>query len=196
MKRTTTYTREQNLADAQMLGEMLHKLNTLPMPTVALVQGPSFGGGVGLVSCCDIAVGTTRAKFTLSEVKLGLIPATISPYVVARIGPPQARRYFLTAESFNAETAKDIGLLHEIVDSEEGLDEWAAKFRQNFVAASPTGVAQSKDLIRAVAGREITSDLIADTARRLCDQRASEEGVEGLTAFFEKRPPSWNTFPK
>jgi methylglutaconyl-CoA hydratase len=189
MKRTSTYTREQNLADANVLGEMLSRLNRLPFPTIALVQGTAFGGGVGLVSCCDVAVGVSKATFTLSEVKLGILPATISPYVIARIGAAQARRYFLTAEKISAPRAKEIGLLHEVVETEAELEAWAASFRDSIMVASPSAVAASKDLIRAVAGTPITSDLIADTARRLADQRASPEGVEGLTAFFEKRPP-------
>ncbi len=227
MKKTTTYTREQNLADSLLLGGMLSKLNRLPFPTIALVQGAAFGGGVGLISCCDVAIGAngraacctlpphcsadgfdvcvctclcacvracaragvSAASFTLSEVRLGILPATISPYVIARIGAAQARRYFLTAERFNAERARQIGLLHEVVDTPEDLETWAATLRKHIIEASPTGVAASKDLIRAVAGHEITADLIADTARRLSDQRASPEGVEGLTAFFERRPP-------
>jgi methylglutaconyl-CoA hydratase len=176
MKRTSTYTREQNLADANVLGEMLSRLNRLPFPTIALVQGTAFGGGVGLVSCCDVAVGVSKATFTLSE-------------VIARIGAAQARRYFLTAEKISAPRAKEIGLLHEVVETEAELEAWAASFRDSIMVASPSAVAASKDLIRAVAGTPITSDLIADTARRLADQRASPEGVEGLTAFFEKRPP-------
>ena len=189
MKRTATYSRDQNLADAQRLGEMLSCLNRLPFPTIALVQGPAFGGGVGLVSCCDIAVGVSKSTFTLSEVKLGILPATISPYVIARIGAAQARRYFVTAEKITAARAKEIGLLHEVVETPEELETWAAALRKNVMEAAPTAIAASKDLIRAVAGHPITSDLITDTARRLADQRASPEGVEGLTAFFEKRPP-------
>ncbi len=113
MKRTATYTREQNLADAQLLGNMLSSFNRLPFPTIALVQGPAFGGGVGLVYCCDIAVGVAKSTFTLSEVKLGILPATISPYVIARIGAAQARRYFLTAEKISSTRAKEIGEFQE-----------------------------------------------------------------------------------
>lgn len=192
MKKTASYTREQNLADAEFLGRMLSTIDRVPFPTVALVQGPCFGGGVGLVSVCDIAVGTPKVSFTLSEVKLGLLPATISPYVVRRMGEAQARRYFLTAEKIDADSALAMGILHELVDNNDGLDEWEGKFRKAFTVASPTGIAATKDLISAVAGREITPALIKDTARRLCDQRASPEGVEGLTAFFEKRNASWN----
>lgn len=131
----------------------------LPFPTIALVNGAAFGGGVGLVSCCDVAVAATRAHFTLSEVKLGLLPATISPYVVARIGPAQARRYFLTAERFDAETARRIGLVHELVDDEEGLDEWASTFRKRITEGSPSAIAASKDLIRAVSGTHFTASV-------------------------------------
>lgn len=192
MRKTTSYTKDQNLADATRLGEMLASLNRLPFPTVALVQGAAYGGGVGLVSCCDIALGVSKATFTLSEVKLGILPATISPYVIARIGTAQARRYFLTAERFTAVRAKEIGLLHEVVETQEELESAAASLRKCIMEAAPSAIAGSKDLIRAVAGQDITSDLIADTARRLADQRASPEGIEGLTAFFEKRPPAWN----
>lgn len=192
MKKTTSYTREQNLADATRLGEMLASLNRLPFPTIAVVQGAAFGGGVGLISCCDIALGLSKATFTLSEVKLGILPATISPYVIARIGPAHARRYFLTAERFTAPRAREIGLLHEVVETPEDLEQALAVLRKCIMEAAPSAVAASKDLIRGVAGQDITDDLIYDTARRLADQRASPEGIEGLTAFFEKRPPSWN----
>ncbi len=160
---------------------------------MALVQGPAYGGGVGLVSCCDVAIGVERASFTLSEVKLGILAATISPYVVARIGAAQARRYLLTAEPIDATRATEIGLLHEVVADGAGLDEWEQRLRNNLMAAAPTGTAASKALIRAVDGETITPELVAMTARRLAAQRASPEGIEGLTAFFDKRKPSWLT---
>ena len=195
MKRTTGYPRERNLADAVVLSEMLASFNTLPFPTVALVQGAAMGGGVGMVSVCDIAVGVASCSFTLSEVKLGLIPATISPYVVARMGAANARRYFLTAERLDAATAARVGLLHEVVPDAAGLDQWEAEFRARITDASPMAVAASKELVFAVAGARVDRAVMADTARRLCDARASPDGAEGLTAFFEKRRPAWNTNP-
>lgn len=191
MKKTASYTREQNIEDAIRLGHMLSRMSRLPVPTIALVQGSCFGGGVGLVSTADISVGVSACKFTLSEVKLGLIPATISPYVVRRIGAAHARRYFLTAEAIEATKAHEIGLLHEVVEDQAGLDEWEAKFKKAILNNSPAAVAASKDLIDAVAGQPITPELIEDTAVRLCDARASEEGIEGLAAFFGKRKASW-----
>ena len=166
-------------------------LNTMSIPTVALVQGSAFGGGVGLVSCCDIAIAVQSAFFTLSEVKLGLLPAVISPYVVARIGPQQARRYFLTAERIAAARAQEIGLLHEVVADATELEAWGAKLKGIFAENSPSGMAASKNIIGVVAGKPIDDSIIAVTASALAHQRASVEGLEGLAAFFGKRKPSW-----
>jgi methylglutaconyl-CoA hydratase len=191
MKEMAQASKDRNKQDALALSQMLNALAVVPVPTVALVQGPAFGGGVGLVSVCDMAVGIKSATFALSEVKLGLLPATISPYVVQRIGAAQARRYFLTAERFDALTAQRIGLLHEVVDSAAQLEEWRIKLRDVFKQNSPTGVAASKALIRAVSGKPVSNELMLDTAERLAEQRASAQGVEGVTAFLEKRPPKW-----
>ena len=191
MKEMAKASKERNVQDALALSKMLNAVSTVSVPTVALVQGPAFGGGVGLISVCDMAVCVKSATFSLSEVKLGLLPATISPYVIQRIGVAQARRYFLTAERFNADTALRIGLVHEVVDSTADLEEWRIKLRDILKQNSPSAIAASKDLIRAVAGKAINEALMMDTANRLADQRSSPEGIDGVTAFLEKRPAKW-----
>lgn len=191
MQRMATYTYEENLRDAQALAAMLKQLNTLPFPTIARVQGAAFGGAVGLVSCCDMAIATARASFSLSEVKIGLIPATISPYVIAAIGQRASRRYFMTAERFSAETALQLGLLSEIV-SEEQLDATVENMLTTLLANSPAAVKAAKQLVFDVENRVITDQLIADTSERIARIRVSTEGQEGLTAFLEKRPASWS----
>ncbi len=192
MRRTADYTFEQNLADAMMLARLLHTLNVMPQPTVALVNGPAYGGGVGLVACCDIAVAADTAKFSLSEVRLGLIPATISPYVVRKIGESSARRYFLTAEVFEAADAERMGLVHEVVAA-AGMDEAAAWFAKRLREGGPRSQAAAKQLIARVAGAPIDEGLMADTAERIASQRASAEGMEGTEAFLAKRPPAWRS---
>ncbi|MBD2859829.1 enoyl-CoA hydratase/isomerase family protein [Spongiibacter sp. KMU-158] len=190
MRRMATYSYDENLTDAGALAEMLRRLNTLRVPTIAKVQGAAFGGGVGLVSCCDMAVATPNAKFCLSEVKLGLIPATISPYVIKAIGERASRRYFTTAEVISAEQAAHLGLVSELV--EEGqLDAAVAELVKNLLRNSPAGVAAAKSLVLDYADREITAELIADSSARIAQTRGSDEGREGLTAFLEKRKPSW-----
>lgn len=192
MRRTADYTFEQNLADAMMLARLLHTLNTMPQPTVALVNGPAYGGGVGLVACCDIAIAVETAKFSLSEVRLGLIPATISPYVVRKIGESNARRYFLTAEVFEAADAGRMGLVHEIVPA-TGMDDAAQWFIKRLREGGPRSQAAAKQLIARVAGAPIDEGLMADTAERIASQRASAEGKEGTEAFLAKRPPAWRS---
>lgn len=192
MKAAANYTKEQNMADALRLSEMLSNLNNCSKPTIAIVNGAAFGGGVGLVSCCDIAIAVEDAKFSLSEVRLGLTPATISPYVVAAIGERAARRYFLTAERFNAAEAKTIGLVHETAPSLQDAFSRAHIYIKNILAGAPTAQAEAKDLISFVAGKEITDELRSITAARIAARRASDEGKEGLTAFLEKRKPSWS----
>jgi methylglutaconyl-CoA hydratase len=192
MRRTADYTYEQNLADAMNLAKLLATLNTLPQPTLALVNGPAYGGGVGLVACCDIAIAAETAKFSLSEVRLGLIPATISPYVVRKIGESKARRYFLTAEVFEAADAEKIGLVHEVVAA-SGLAEAAGWFIKRLREGGPASQAAAKQLIARVAGAPIDEALMEDTAKRIADQRASPEGKEGTEAFLAKRPPSWRS---
>jgi methylglutaconyl-CoA hydratase len=188
MKRASKYTREENMNDAMRLSGMLNNVNTQPHPTIALVQGAAYGGGVGLVSVCDIAVGTKKAIFSLSEVKLGLIPATISPYVINAIGQRASRRYFLTAERFDAQRAYDIGLLHEVVEDEEGLRAKENELKAALLIAGPASVRASKNLINL----NVAESIRHGTALRLAEQRETSECKEGLTAFFEKRNASWN----
>lgn len=181
------YTFEENVADARALAEMLETLHRLPKPTVAVVQGPAYGGGVGLVAACDIAIASREAaRFALTEVRLGLIPATISPYVIAAIGQRQASRYFLTAEVFDAEEALRIGLVHVLAPN-ASLHDAAAEVLKALAAGAPGAQAASKDLIRAVAGRPVDRDMIRDTAERIATARASDEARERVRAFLEAR---------
>ena len=172
------------------LALMLRTLNGLSKPTVACVRGAAFGGGVGLVACCDIAVAAHDAIFSLSEAKLGLIPATISPYVIEAIGARQARRYFLTAERFTAAEAFRIGLVHDIVPEPE-LDARINELLGELLVAGPVAQLECKALIRGVAHRPIDADVIAGTAEHIAAVRASPEGKEGVAAFLAKRSPKW-----
>jgi methylglutaconyl-CoA hydratase len=193
MKRAAGYSQEENLRDAHKLAELMRTLNELPKPTIARVQGPAYGGGVGLIAACDIAVATYDALFALTEVKLGILPAVISPYVLAAIGERHARRYMLTAERLSAAEAYRIGLLHEIVPGEEQLDEAIGEILDSLLKNGPQAQAQCKGLIRAVSGQPIDETTIEETAQRITSVRSSPEGKEGLTAFLEKRKPSWVT---
>jgi methylglutaconyl-CoA hydratase len=190
MKAMAAYGHAENVADAAAMAGMLATLARLSKPTIARVHGPAFGGGVGLVACCDIAIAAYDATFSLSEVKLGLIPATISPYVIEAIGARQARRYFLSAERFTAAEAFRIGLVHEIVPADE-LDARINEMLGALLLAGPAAQAAAKDLIRAVAHRPIDGAVIADTAERIAAARASAEGREGVAAFLAKRAPAW-----
>ncbi|MEP7275281.1 MAG: enoyl-CoA hydratase/isomerase family protein [Betaproteobacteria bacterium] len=190
MKEMAGYTRAQNLADAQALAAMLRALDGMAKPTVARVHGAAMGGGVGLVACCDIAVAAQEASFALSEAKLGLVPATISPYVIGAIGTRQARRYFLTAERFDAAEAFRIGLVHDIVPQAE-LDARINDLLGELLLAGPVAQAQCKALIRTVAHRPVDAQVIAGTARAIADVRASAEGREGVAAFLDKRKAAW-----
>ena len=190
MKRMAAYGRAENLADAKALATMLGTLNTLTKPTIARVHGAAYGGGVGLVACCDIAIAAQEATFSLSEAKLGLIPATISPYVIEAIGARMARRYFLTAERFDAAEAYRIGLVHDIVQAGE-LDNRINEVLGALVVAGPRAQAESKALIRAVANRPVGASVIADTAARIARVRATPEAKEGVAAFLGKRPAGW-----
>ncbi len=190
MKKMAGYGAAENLADAQALALMLRTLNGLSKPTVACVRGAAFGGGVGLVACCDIAVAAHDAIFSLSEAKLGLIPATISPYVIEAIGARQARRYFLSAERFTAAEAFRIGLVHDIVPEPE-LDARVNELLGELLVAGPVAQLECKALIRGVAHKPIDADVIAGTAEHIAAVRASPEGKEGVAAFLAKRSPKW-----
>ena len=190
MKRAAGFSEAENVADARALARLLMVLGGLPKPTVALVQGSAYGGGVGLVSACDIALAAERASFAFTEVRLGLIPAVISPFVIRAIGESQARRYMLGGERFGAEVALRIGLVHEVVPA-EALEERGAAIVEALLQGSPDAHRRVQELIDAVAGRPIDEALADDVARRIAAARASAEGREGIAAFLEKRPPSW-----
>lgn len=180
----------ENRDDSLALARLMRKLNELPKPTIARVQGAAFGGGVGLVACCDIAIGTADAKFGLTESKLGLLPAVISPYVIEAIGARQARRWFASAEIFGAEQAWQMGLLHEMVDTSE-LDASVERQVSLLVKAGPIASAQAKSLIRQVASHTDGSRHDHDNANLIAGLRVSAEGQEGLSAFLDKRKPGW-----
>ena len=190
MRRMADYTREQNLADAGGLAAMLRAIDQCPHPTLARVQGDVFAGGLGLVSACDMAVCADSATFCLSEVKIGLIPATISHYVVRAIGARASRRYFLTAERFSAAEAHRIGLVHESVPMEQ-LDATVQALIKILLANSPMAVQDAKRLVDSVAGQDINEALIAQTVAGIADSRASADGKEGVQAFLDKRKPKW-----
>jgi methylglutaconyl-CoA hydratase len=194
MKKMAGYTFEQNYEDALGLARMLDALRTLKKPTVARVHGHVFAGGMGLVAACDIALATRGAEFCISEVKLGLIPAVISPYLIASMGERAARRYMLTAERFSAEEAYRIGLVHACVDA-AALDGAIDELTGHLLAGGPAAHAATKDLIRAVAARPVSEDLITDTATRIAATRASAEGREGIQSFLDKRKPAWVAAP-
>jgi len=188
MRRMAAYSEQENLADANRLALLLQRLNFIPKPTVAAVQGAALGGGVGLVATCDIAIGTSQAVFGLTEVRIGLIPATIGPYVVQAIGERAARRYFLTGERFGAATARELGLLHEVV---EDLEVAVARHVEALLLGGPEALAATKKLIRRVGRGPINAAMIEDTAARIARARAGGEAREGIAAFFEKRKPNW-----
>ena len=190
MRRMADYTRDENLADAGCLADMLQTIYTCPKPTIARVQGDVFAGGVGLVAACDMAISVDTATYCLSEVKLGLIPATISPYVIRAMGARASHRYFLTAERFSAAEAHRVGLVHEVVTA-EALDAKVAELAQALVGASPNAVRACKRLVQDVAEREINDALVACTVAGIADIRSSEEGKEGVQSFLQKRKPSW-----
>jgi methylglutaconyl-CoA hydratase len=190
MRRMADYTRDENLADAGELAAMLRAIYECPQPTIARVQGDVYAGGMGLVAACDMAVSVDTAHYCLSEVKLGLIPATISPYVIRAMGTRAAHRYFLTAERFGAAEAHRIGLVHEVV-SADALDAKVAELAQALVNASPNAVRACKKLVQDVAEREINDVLVAQTVAGIADIRASSEGKEGVQSFLQKRKPNW-----
>jgi methylglutaconyl-CoA hydratase len=192
MKRAASYTVDENLRDARALAKMLKTINLLSKPTVARVQGAALGGGTGLTTACDIAIASTQASFATTEVKFGIIPGAISPYVIAAIGSRAARRYFLTAERFDAQEAQRIGMVHEVC-APEALDDRVNQIVSSLLVAGPKAQAAAKDLIRAVVYRPVDDAVIADTSARIANIRAAPEAREGIGAFLAKRKPSWVT---
>ncbi len=190
MKRSATYSFEQNVADAMGLAKLLKTINTLPKPTIALVQGNAFGGGVGLTACCDIAIAEEGTRFCLSEVRIGLIPSIIAPYVIAAIGERQARRYFMTAERFDARVAERLGLVHEVC-AQGGLDAAKDKILAALSDGAPSAQARGKKVILEIAKKPIDDAVIKFTAEQIAEARASDEGKEGLSAFLNKSEPNW-----
>ncbi|MCP1314097.1 MULTISPECIES: enoyl-CoA hydratase/isomerase family protein [unclassified Halomonas] len=190
MKRMVDYDHDANLADSRKLSELMHRLDTLPCPTLCRVQGAAFGGAVGLAACCDVVVASSRAKFCLSEVRIGLSPAVISPYVQRAIGARQMRRYALTAEVIDADTAQTLGLVHQVVEP-DGLDEAIEAMTQTLLKGSPRAQRATKALLAAV-GQSPDSDATRErTCQTIATLRASPEGQEGLASFFDKRLPAW-----
>ncbi len=190
MRRMTSYGEAENIADAARLAGLMRTLDRLPKPTLAVVQGNAYGGGVGLVACCDIVLAAEGAKFCLSEVKLGLIPAAISPYVINAIGARQARRYFTTAEVFTAQHAQQIGLVHEVAPP-AALDTAREALITALLAGSAQAQAEAKSLVFLCEGRSVDDALTQETGRRIASQRATPDGREGVAAFLERRPPAW-----
>ena len=190
MRRMSKLTREKNIQDAMVFSNMLRKLHTLRIPTIAKVNGAAYGGGVGLVAACDIAIGGENAKFCLSEVRLGLIPAVISPYVIRSVGSRNARYLFLTATPISGTKAVSMGLINESVQDKE-MDEYLEKILSSILKGGKKAQAMSKDLIFAVEGKEIDANVLRDTAIRIADARADIEGKEGVEAFLNKRAPNW-----
>ena len=191
MRRQGAASTEDNLADARQLAELFRALSECPKPTVARVHGAAIGGGMGLASACDICVASSAAVFATSEVRLGLLPAAISPYVIRAIGERQAYRYFQTAERIGAARARELGLAHEVAEPEQ-LDAALQAVVDALLAGGPRAQAASTALIRTVANRPVDAALIEDTARRIAELRATPEAREGLSAFLDKRPPTWN----
>ena len=190
MKRQGSAERAENVATARGLAEMFHIVATCPRPTIARVNGASMGGGLGLVAACDIALASASAIFAASEVRLGLIPSTIAPYVVRAIGPRQASRLFVTGERIDAAHAQRIGLVHEIAEPER-LDAQLQAIIDNLLRGAPGAQTAAKSMIEAIVDRPITRDLMETTAMAIADRRSHPEAVEGLSAFLEKRPPDW-----
>jgi methylglutaconyl-CoA hydratase len=190
MRKQGTLSEKENQEDAYRLAVMLKTLDILPKPVIGRIQGAAFAGGIGLVSCCDVAIAAEGTKFSLSEVKIGLAPATIGPYVAAAIGPRQMRRYAISGEVFEATEARRLGLVHEVVPA-EGLDAAVERIVSEFLLGGPEAQAASKQLVRDVTYRAVDEALMRDTASRIARRRASPEGIEGLQSFLEKRKPGW-----
>lgn len=190
MKKMAGYSHDENRSDALTLAQMLHTIWSCPKPVIARIHGDAYAGGVGLVAACDIAVAAEGVTFCLSEARLGLLPATISPYVIRALGEQASRRYFITAERFDAAEALRLGFVHEVVAA-AALDAKVAELAATLAANSPNAVRESKRLVQEVAGRPVDDDLLAQTAERIAAIRASDEGREGVKSFLEKRAPAW-----
>jgi methylglutaconyl-CoA hydratase len=190
MAKAIAYSRQENLSEAEDMARMLERLDTLPVPVIGRIQGAALGGGVGLAAICDIVVAADDAVFALSEVRLGILPAVVAPYVLRKIGVSAARELFLTGMRFDAGRAREVGLVHEVVPA-DGLDAAVARRVADVLAASPTGIARAKALIREIAGAH-PDHVIGVTTNAIASQRISAEGQEGLRAFLEKRKPSWS----
>jgi len=190
MCRMAGYSDEENLADARALARLMQTLNELPKPTVARVNGAALGGGTGLVACCDIAIASDKASFGTTEARLGIIPAVIGPYVIAAIGPRQAKRLMLTGERIPASEAARIGLVHEVAPA-EGLDAAINAVLDDLLRCGPKAIAAAKRLVRDLTGRPITAEMVDDMAQRIAQLRATAEARDGIVAFLEKRRPAW-----
>jgi methylglutaconyl-CoA hydratase len=190
MKRMAGYSDTENRSDALSLATMLNTIHTCSKPVIARVQGDAYAGGMGLVAACDIAISADTANYCLSEAKLGLMPATIAPYVIRAMGARAAHRYFVTAERFDAAEALRIGFVHQVVAADQ-LDASVDAVAASIVANSPNAVRECKQLVADMAGKTIDDTLIADTADRIARIRSSDEGREGVRSFLEKRKPSW-----
>jgi len=189
MKEASNFSFDENLKDAEAIFDLMYAIDSCPHPVVGRINGSAIGGGVGLVSCCDVAVAVDRARFGLSEVRLGLVPAVISPFVISRIGHSNARELFLTGERFDAQKAKEIGLLHHVTE-ETRLDEKVDEVIQELLKSAPEAVATAKRLIQFASGRS-KEELRSYTTRLIAERRSSDEGQEGLSAYLEKREPWW-----
>jgi len=191
MKRISQYSQEQNFTDAMALAELMRTIHGLKKPTIARVHGAAYGGGVGLIACCDIAVASQAASFALSEVRIGLVPAVISPYVIAAMGERAARRYFLTGERFDSSEAYRIGLIHDHAPDDDTMDRSINLIVEGLLSAGPASQDEAKALIDSVVNRPIDQALIEHTAQCIARVRVSPEGQEGLSAFLAKRSPNW-----
>lgn len=193
MRKMVDYSYAENVADAEALGRLLATIRNCPKPTIARVHGPVYGGGVGLVAACDMAVALEKVTFCLSEVKLGLVPAVIAPFLLKKMLPGALQRYAITAEPFDAVEARRIGLVSETVETFEDLDNWISEVGDAVKSAGPRAVTACKSVLHEVMDKPM-EEAHAFTAQAIAELRASEEGQEGLKAFLEKRPPSWMEF--
>lgn len=190
MKRASSYGEAENLEDSRRFARMLRALSELSKPTIARVQGAALGGGTGLAAACDMAVASSNAVFSTSEVKFGIIPSVISPYVLRAIGPRHALRFFQTAEQISAEKAREIGLINEVT-ADDALDAGIATLVAALLAGAPQAKQAAKQLIRAISGRAIDDEVMEETAQRIARQRATDEAKDGIVSFLEKRTPAW-----